>query len=295
MIPTPRCVPTSSTVPSRTARSTSRRANKSLTAAGCSSSRSRRKPPQTCRGPLALPKGRAPSSFVSSCPKADRRMSPCCPSAKKYSSYPQGSRRCDSHPPALLWGKCPGPSVPIRLCHGGGSVLLRCCSGIAPVLCACWSLRNPLGIPWVSLRYPLGLLCGSGGSTALGLGHRTLPERNNHIESPGNVSPAIDLLLHEDNDPRTRRRHTMPLIVQRGYFAHASFLRWQQADVTELVAVTPARAARARAEDQDMPFRSLGHTEFEGGPTPALAGQQGPQPSQSKRRSLGRIQKRGQT
>src|ERR1019366_10430598 len=137
---------TFSTAPSRSVRSTSRRANRSLTASCCSSSRSRRKPPQTCHGPSALPKGRAPRSFVSNYPKAGTPRSPCCPPAKKYFSYPQGSRRCDNHPPGLLWGKCPGPSVPIRLCHGGGSVLLRCCERV-----------GPFGIPWVSLGYPLGI------------------------------------------------------------------------------------------------------------------------------------------
>src|ERR1035438_977233 len=130
MILTPQCAPTSSTVPSRSVRSTSRRANRSLTASCCSSSRAPPKPPPTRRTHSPLPEGPALRSFVSNYPKADTSRSPCCPPAKKYFFYPQGSRRCDSHPPALLWGKCPGPSVPIRLCHGGGSVLLRYCSGI---------------------------------------------------------------------------------------------------------------------------------------------------------------------
>src|ERR1017187_1465035 len=151
MIPTPRCAPTSSTAPSRTIHIISRRANKSLTASCCSSSRSRQKPLPPCHGPSALPNSRAPRCSVLNYPKVDRRRSPCCPPAKKYFSCPPGSRRCDSHPPALLWGKCPGPSVPIRLCHGGGSVLLRYCYGIASLLVPWVSLRYPLGIPWVSL------------------------------------------------------------------------------------------------------------------------------------------------
>src|ERR1035441_6350711 len=146
MILTPQCAPTSSTAPSRSVRSTSRRANRSLTASCCSSSRSHRKPPQTCRGHSALPEGPALRSFVSNYPKADTSRSPRCPPAKKSLSCPPGNRRCDSHPPALLWGKCPGPSVPISLCHGGDSVLLRCCSGVVSVL-----------VPWVSLGYPLGI------------------------------------------------------------------------------------------------------------------------------------------
>src|ERR1035441_3081037 len=153
MILTPQCPPTSSTVPSRSVRNTSRRANKSPTASCCFSSKSRRRPPQTCRGPLALPKRRAPRSFVSNYPKAGTPRSPCCPPAKKSLSYPQGSRRCDSDPPALLWRKCPGPSVPIRLCHGGGSVLLRYCSGVATVLHPWVALGELLGGSWVALGF----------------------------------------------------------------------------------------------------------------------------------------------
>jgi hypothetical protein len=82
----------------------------------------------------------------------------------------------------------------------------------------------------------------------------------------------------------------MPFTETRGYVAYASFGGWQQAEVPQLVAVTPAWAARARAEDQYMPDRGLGHAEFECDPVPAVASNQGPEVVQSKRRALGRIQ-----
>lgn len=177
---------------------------------------------------------------------------------------------------------------------GIAPALLRHCSGIAQVLLRWVALGWPLNGPWVALGWPVGLLGKFGRSAAVWLGSRSLADGDNHVEPPGDVSPTVQLLLGGDDDPRPGPRHTISLTVQSGEVAHASFAGRQEAEVSQLVAGTPARAARARAEDQYVTDRRLGNAEQEHDPVPGVTGHQGPDRGQSKRRALGWIQVWGQ-
>src|ERR1035441_9021868 len=157
------------------------------------------------------------------------------------------------------------------------------------------SLVQPLYIPYLSLIHALCLLGYSGGATAPPLGRRGRLARDNHgglvwIRS----APAIHLLPGPDKDARTRRKVAEFPEVHLGDVAGASVRSRQQTEEAEVPADPSARGARGRPEDQGMPGGHLEHAEQEGEPVQAVADHQRPQRVHIKRRSLGRVQIRGQ-